>query len=77
MAFSQQDRHIVQWICQDILKCKQEASGYPGHVKTPEEKERHIEEYFKKEDNQLDTNLCQQGGEELQQASSELIMGQI
>ena len=37
-----------------FLKCKQEASGYPGHVKTPEEKERYIEEYFRKQGIRLD-----------------------
>lgn len=54
VAFPKQNRYIVQGICQYILKCKQEASGYPGHVKTPEEKERYIDEHFK--NIQLDAN---------------------
>ncbi len=32
-----------------FLKCKQEASGYPGHVKTPEEQKKYIDDYFEKE----------------------------
>ena len=42
-----------------FLKCKQEASGYPEHVKTPEDKERYLEEYFKKERIRLDPDkIC-------------------
>ena len=37
-----------------FLKCKQEASGYPGHVKTPEDRQRYIDDYLAKEGIQLD-----------------------
>ncbi|XP_030608857.1 Fc receptor-like protein 5 [Archocentrus centrarchus] len=32
-----------------FLKCKQEASGYPENVKTPDEQELYIQEYYEKE----------------------------
>ncbi len=32
-----------------FLKCKQEASSYPGHVKTPEEQKKYRDDYFEKE----------------------------
>lgn len=32
-----------------FLKCKQEASGYPSRVKTPEPKEKYLDGYLKKE----------------------------
>ncbi|XP_077961146.1 uncharacterized protein LOC144382995 [Gasterosteus aculeatus] len=36
-----------------FMKCKQEASGYPGHVKTPDDKEKYVKDYFEKEGIQL------------------------
>ena len=49
VAFSLTKQTHCSRTVKTILKCKQEASGYPGHVKMPEEDEIHIEEYFKKE----------------------------
>ena len=37
-----------------FLKCKQEASGYPGNIKTPSEQEKYVKDYFEKEGIQLD-----------------------
>lgn len=42
-----------------FLKCKQEASGYPGHVKTDVEKAKYVADYFEKEGIQLDpAKIC-------------------
>ena len=78
MAFPRQDTLFKDYV-KTFLKCKQEASGYPGHVKTAEEKEKYIEEYFKKGGHPVRPrqNLRQQGGEKLQQTSSEFTVGQI
>ena len=37
-----------------FLKLKQEASGYPPHIKTEEEKDKYIQEYLDHEGIQLD-----------------------
>ncbi|KAL3983293.1 interferon-induced GTP-binding protein Mx [Sarotherodon galilaeus] len=42
-----------------FLKLKQEASGYPEHVKTPEEQQKYIAEYYEKEGIMLDpSKIC-------------------
>lgn len=52
--FQQRTDTLFKVYVKTFLKCKQEASGYPPHVITPEDKQKYIEDYFEKEGIRLD-----------------------
>ena len=62
-----------------FLKLKQQSSGFPGHVKTNEEKDLYIEKYYDHEGIHLEKKLIQKKSrfKKFVQVSSKLILWQI
>ena len=56
VALGGNNRRTVQGLRRHVLKIKQEASGYPKHCVTDEQKQRYIDEYYEHEGIRLDPN---------------------
>ena len=57
--FPEKTDQLFKAYVKTFLKRKQEASGYPGHIKTEDEKQKYIDDYYAHEGIRLDpTKIC-------------------